>query len=95
MKEITRSNGHTGSRFFRTFTVLLVPIAICLVIRNSGFAQADPKPGILKLSIVDADSGQPTRPALSYWTRKATATSPRMPCLSLAIATRPRKPPHG
>ncbi len=60
MKEITRSNGHTGSGFFRTFTVLLVPIAICLVIWNSGFAQADPKPGILKLSIVDADSGQPT-----------------------------------
>ena len=60
MKEITRSNGHTGSRFFRTFTILLVPIAICLVIRNSGFAQADPKPGILKLSIVDAISGQAT-----------------------------------
>ena len=60
MKEITRSNGHTGSGFFRTLTVLLVPIAICLVIRNSGFAQADPKPGILKLSIEDADSGQPT-----------------------------------
>ena len=52
MKEITRSNGHTGSGFFRTLTVLLVPIAICLVIRNSGFAQADPKPGILKLSIL-------------------------------------------
>ncbi len=62
MNEGRSSSRHADSGYLRTFRVLLIPILLCLVIRDSpaGFAQSNPRPGILKLSIVDADSGQPT-----------------------------------
>ena len=62
MNKVRRTNGHTASRFFHTFMGLLILIGIGLVLRNSplGFAQSNPRPGILKLTIADADSGQLT-----------------------------------
>ena len=62
MNEVRRTNGHTASWFFQTFMGFLILIGLCLVLRNApfGFAQSNPRPGILKLTIADADSGQPT-----------------------------------
>ena len=62
MNKVRRTNGHTPSWFFQTFMGLLILTGIILILRNSppGFAQSNPRPGILKLTIADADSGQPT-----------------------------------
>ena len=45
-----------------SLNTLLVPIALFLVIGNSpvGSAPGNPRPGKLKLTILDSDSGQPT-----------------------------------
>lgn len=62
MNELRKSNDCTGSRSLLTSLCMFVLIEICLVIMNFslGFAQSNPQPGILKLTITDADSGQPT-----------------------------------
>ena len=45
-----------------SLNTLLIPIALFLVIGNSpvGSAPANPRPGKLKLTILESDSGQPT-----------------------------------
>ena len=60
MRGVKRSTSHPGPGFLQAFIAMLLYIMAGLSISNSTVGFAQPKPGTLKLSIVDAIAGQPT-----------------------------------